>query len=90
MQTTRGVPAKFIYFEDAPGENLLGKAVVHQPLMLCAALSHLMTSELRAFHLSPGQALSPRYYNGRIAYQHKNLRIGLTTQATTLPHGGYH
>ena len=38
-----------------------------------------ITSKLQAFHLPTAQALSPRYYNGRIAYQYKNLRVGLTT-----------
>ena len=38
-----------------------------------------ITSQLKAFHIPTAEALSPRFYNGRIAYQYKNLRVGLTT-----------
>ena len=38
-----------------------------------------ITSELKAFHIPTAQPLLPRFYNGRIAYQYKSLRVGLTT-----------
>ena len=38
-----------------------------------------ITSKLQAFHLSTAEILPPRFYNGRIAYQYKSLRVGLTT-----------
>ena len=38
-----------------------------------------ITSKLQAFHIPTAQALHSRFYNGRIAYQYKNLRVGLTT-----------
>jgi len=38
-----------------------------------------ITSKLKAFHIPTAQPLLPRFYNGRIAYQYKNLRVGLTT-----------
>jgi hypothetical protein len=38
-----------------------------------------ITSKLKAFHIPTTEALPSRFYNGRIAYQYKNLRVGLTT-----------
>ena len=38
-----------------------------------------ITSRLQAFHLETGQTLPARFYNGRIAYQYKTTRVGLTT-----------
>jgi hypothetical protein len=38
-----------------------------------------ITSRLKAFHIPTAEALPPRFYNGRIAYQYKDLRVGLTT-----------
>jgi hypothetical protein len=38
-----------------------------------------ITSKLQAFHLPTAQALPARFYNGRIVYQYKNLRVGLTS-----------
>jgi hypothetical protein len=38
-----------------------------------------ITAKLQAFHLPTAQALPARFYNGRIAFQYKKLRVGLTT-----------
>lgn len=38
-----------------------------------------VTSQLKAFHIPTAEALPARFYNGRIAYQYKNVRVGLTT-----------
>lgn len=38
-----------------------------------------LTTGLEAYHMPSGTKLPQRYYNGRIAFQHKKLRVGLTT-----------
>ncbi len=38
-----------------------------------------ITSNLQAYYLPTAEPLVPRFYNGRIAYQYKRLRVGLTT-----------
>ena len=38
-----------------------------------------ITSKLQAFDIPTAQLLPARFYNGRIAYQYKNIRVGLTT-----------
>ena len=38
-----------------------------------------ITSKLQAYHIPTAEALPARYYNGRIAYQYKGLRVGLTS-----------
>lgn len=38
-----------------------------------------ITSTLQAYYLPTAQALPSRFYNGRIVYQYKKLRVGLTT-----------
>jgi hypothetical protein len=38
-----------------------------------------ITSKLQAFHLPTAESLPSRFYNGSIAYQYNNLRVGLTT-----------
>ena len=37
-----------------------------------------ITSKLKGFHIPTRQYLPPRFYNGRIAWQYKGLRVGLT------------
>ena len=34
--------------------------------------------KLAGYHLATGKPLKQRYYNGRIVYQYKSLRVGLT------------
>lgn len=38
-----------------------------------------ITSKLQAYHLPNAQPVPSRFYNGRIVYQYKKLRVGLTT-----------
>lgn len=38
-----------------------------------------ITNKLKAYYLPASEKLTPRFYNGRIAYQYKTLRVGLTT-----------
>jgi hypothetical protein len=38
-----------------------------------------ITSKLQAYHIPTAKALPARFYNGRIAYQYQNQRVGLTT-----------
>ena len=35
--------------------------------------------KLEGYHLPTGKQLKPRFYNGRIVYQYKSLRVGLTS-----------
>jgi hypothetical protein len=50
-----------------------------------------ITSQLHAFHLPTAKVLLPRYYKGSIAWQYKNLRVGVNhfARATMLPHYTY-
>lgn len=38
-----------------------------------------ITSRLRAYYIPNAEPVPPRFYNGRIIYQYKTLRVGLTT-----------
>ena len=38
-----------------------------------------ITAQLQGYFIPTAETLVPRFYNGRIAFQHKALRVGLTT-----------
>lgn len=38
-----------------------------------------ITKKLKGYYLPTAEELVPRFYNGRVVYQHKSLRVGLTT-----------
>lgn len=38
-----------------------------------------ITSKLQAYYLPTAESIQSRFYNGRIVYQYKKLRVGLTT-----------
>lgn len=57
--------------------NLL--SVRHQIVIVRQFKNIGITNKLQAYFLPTSEPLTTRFYNGRIAYQYKNLRVGLNT-----------
>lgn len=53
---------------------------VHRKVILIRQFKEIgITSKLKGYYIPTAQLLPARFYNGRITYQYKNLRVGLTT-----------